>query len=124
MGQYSFLSYSCQFFVQFLRGKGASGLERILCGVLVNPLPDMPILGSSNSMANECHFKKMNKWGELSELKTLWKKEKLLVTSNFSFSHNVFKSCLFLMRQNEYLWSKGLKELQESMDMCTGHHDI
>ena len=27
--------------------------------------------------------------------------------SNFSFSHNVFKSCLLLMRQNEYLWSKG-----------------
>ena len=26
-------------------------------------------------------------------LKTLWEKEKLLVTSNFSFSHNVF--CLF-----------------------------
>ena len=36
-------------------------------------------------------------------------KEKLLVTSNFSFSHNVFKSCLLLMRQNEYLWNKGLK---------------
>ena len=35
-------------------------------------------------------------------------KEKLLVTSNFSFSHNVFKSSLFLMRENEYLWSKGL----------------
>ena len=26
----------------------------------------------------------------------------------FSFSHNVFKSCLFLMRQTKYLWSKGL----------------
>ena len=31
-----------------------------------------------------------------------------LVTSNFFFSHNVFKSCLLLIRQNEYLWSKGL----------------
>ena len=38
----------------------------------------------------------------------MWEKEKLLVTSNFSLSHNVFKSCLLLMRQNEYLWSKGL----------------
>ena len=28
--------------------------------------------------------------------------------SNFSFSHNVFKSCILLMRQNEYLWIKGL----------------
>ena len=32
----------------------------------------------------------------------------MYVTSNFFFSHNVFKSCLLLMRQNEYLWSKGL----------------
>ena len=27
--------------------------------------------------------------------------EQLLITSNFSISHNVFKSCLLLMRQNE-----------------------
>ena len=53
----------------------------------------------------------MDKWrySNLIELKTLWEKEKLLVTSNFSFSHNVFKSCLLLMRQNDYLWSKRLK---------------
>ena len=53
----------------------------------------------------------MEKWeySYLIELKTLLEKEKLLVTSNFSFSHNVFKSCQMLMRQNEYLWSKGLK---------------
>ena len=46
----------------------------------------------------------------LIELKTLWEKEKLLITSNISFSLNVFKSCLLLMHQNEYLWSKGLKK--------------
>ena len=40
--------------------------------------------------------------------KTLWEKKKLLVTSNFFFSMDVFKSCLLLMRQNKYLWSKGL----------------
>ena len=45
----------------------------------------------------------------LIELKTLREKEKLLVTSNFSFYHYVFKSCLLFMRQNKYLWSKGLK---------------
>ena len=39
----------------------------------------------------------------------MWEKKKLLVTSNFFFSHNVFKSCLLLMRQNEYLWSKGIR---------------
>ena len=53
----------------------------------------------------------MDKWeySYLIELKTLWKLEKLLITSNFSFFHNVFKSCLLLMHQNEYLWSKGLR---------------
>ena len=53
----------------------------------------------------------MDRWGYnyLIEKKTLWEKDKLLVTSNFSFSHNVFKSCLLFMHQNEYLWSKGLK---------------
>ena len=40
--------------------------------------------------------------------KTLLEKEKLLIKSNFYFSHNVFKSCLSLMRQSEYLWSKEL----------------
>ena len=71
----------------------------------------MPTLGSSNSMANKDNDgKNMDKWGYsyLIEFKTLWEKEKLLITSNFSFSHNVFKSSLVLMRQNEYLWSNGL----------------
>ena len=39
----------------------------------------------------------------------IWEKEKLLVTSNFSFSHNVFKSFRLLMCQNEYPWSKELR---------------
>ena len=53
----------------------------------------------------------MDKWeySYLIVLKTLWEKEKLLVTSNFSYSHNVFKSCLLFEHQNEYLWSKGFK---------------
>ena len=47
----------------------------------------------------------MDKWvyNHLIELKTLRGKEKLLVTSNFSFPCNVFKTCL--LRQHEYLWS-------------------
>ena len=52
----------------------------------------------------------MDKWryNNLIEKKTLWEKKKLLGTSNFFFSHNVFKSCLLFICQNEYLWSKGL----------------
>ena len=67
----------------------------------------MPILGFSNWVANKDMVSKIwKKWGYsyLIELKTLWEKEKLLVTSNFSFSQNVFKSRPLLMRQNEYLW--------------------
>ena len=70
----------------------------------------MPLLDSSNLTANKDIMSKIWANGDsyLIELKTLWEKEKLLVTSNFSFSHNVFKSCLLLMCQNEYLWSNGL----------------
>ena len=40
--------------------------------------------------------------------------------SNFSLSHNVFKSCLLLMCQNEYIWGKGLRNNTEinSLYLC------
>ena len=41
-------------------------------------------------------------------LKTLWVKEKLLVTSNFSFSHNVFKRFVLQTCKNQGLCGKGL----------------
>ena len=66
----------------------------------LNPSPDMPILGSSNSAGNKDMTAKIWTKGDtiicLSR-KALWEKEKLLVTSNFSFSHNVFKRSLLLM---------------------------
>ena len=42
------------------------------------------------------------------QLKTLWEKEKLLLTSNFSFSHSVFKGTLPQTRKNQGLFGKGL----------------
>ena len=42
-------------------------------------------------------------------LKRLWKKEKLLVTSNFSFSLSVFKRDVLKTRKNQGLFGKGLK---------------
>ena len=39
--------------------------------------------------------------------KTLWEKEKLLVTSNFSFSDNVFKRLILQTRKNQGLFGKG-----------------
>ena len=41
--------------------------------------------------------------------KILWEKEKLLVTSNFSFSHSVFKRLVLQTRKNQGLFGKGLK---------------
>ena len=40
--------------------------------------------------------------------KTLWEKEKLLVTSNFSFSHSVFKRLVLQTHKNKGLFGKGL----------------
>ena len=37
--QESFLSHRCPLFQQWICGKAASGLGRILCRVLVNPFP-------------------------------------------------------------------------------------
>ena len=45
----------------------------------------------------------------LNRKKTLWEKEKLLVTSNFSFSHGVFKRLVLQTRKNQGLFGKGLK---------------
>ena len=44
--------------------------------------------------------------GRLSQ--TLWEKEKLLITSTFSFSHSVFKRLVLLTRKNQGLSGKGL----------------
>ena len=42
------------------------------------------------------------------ELKTLWQREKLLVLSNFSFCHDVFKSRQMQGRQKASICGKGL----------------
>ena len=40
----------------------------------------------------------------------MWEKEKLLVTSNFSFSHSVFKRLVSQRRQKVSLCGNGLKD--------------
>ena len=84
-------------------------LEKIRKKVL-NPLPDIQILGSSNSAASKDMSKIWTNEDTIFWLSTkhCGEEEKMLVMSNFSYSHNVFKSCLLLMHQSEYLWSKGL----------------
>ena len=41
-------------------------------------------------------------------LKSLWENEKLLVLSNFSFSHRVFQRLLLQTRKNQGLFGKGI----------------
>ena len=43
------------------------------------------------------------------------RKEKLLVSSNFSFSHDVFHSYISLMHQNAALYGNGLKKLFQNI---------
>ena len=40
-----------------------------------------------------------------------WEKEKLLITSKFSFSHGVFKILLLQTRKNQGLFGKGLNRI-------------
>ena len=43
----------------------------------------------------------------------MWEKEKLLVTSNFSFSHSVFKRLALQTRKNQGLFGKGFRMFGE-----------
>ena len=60
--------------------------------------------------------------------KILWEKEKLLVTSNFSFSHSLFKSLVDLLqtRKKPGLVWKGLrkKNLLRLFSKCLSHRFI
>ena len=44
----------------------------------------------------------------------MWEKEKLLVMSNFSFSHIVFKRLILQTCKNQGLFGKGLKKKEAS----------
>ena len=49
--------------------------------------------------------------------KTLWEKEKLLITSNFSFSDSVFKRLVSQGRQKVSLCGNGLWKTKEKITM-------
>ena len=59
----------------------------------------------------------MKKTGKSSQkvYKTLWEEEKLLVTSNFSFSHSVFQKLVLQTLKNKCLFWQGLRR-QKLMD--------
>ena len=75
--------------IVFSKGLFPRGVKR--CHHVGMGSPDMPILGSSNSTANKDMMSK--NYGQIGiklcdSVETLWKKEKLLVMSNFSLSNN------------------------------------
>ena len=57
------------------------------------------------------NFIKMAESSQL-EYKTLWEKEKLLITCNFSFSYSVFKRLVLQTRKNQGLFRKGSNVLK------------
>ena len=77
----------------------------------LDPLPHMPNLGSSNSAANKDMMAKI--WTNGGTIFCLsrkcGKRRNCSLQAIFPFSHNVCKSSLFLICQNKYLKSKGLK---------------
>ena len=50
-----------------------------------------------------------------------WEKAKLLVTSNFDFSHSVFKRLVLQTRENQGMFGKGLKRLLRSDNYVVLH---
>ena len=85
--------------------------NKIICYIL-NPLPNNKFKTSKLKELADDNFPNLMKMAEssLNGLKTLLEKEKLLVTSNFSFSHSVFKRLVLQTRKNQGLFGKGLKK--------------
>ena len=50
-------------------------------------------------------------------IETVWEKEKLLIMSNFSFSHTVFKRLELQTRKNKCLFGKELNTLYDRMKL-------
>ena len=82
----------------------------VSCEREINPFPHNKFWTLPNSKCLQTTNLNMVKMAESSPKgqKTLWDKEKLLVTSNFSFSHSVFKRLVLQTRKNQGLFGKGL----------------
>ena len=76
-----------------------------------NPFPNDKSLDSSKLKEFADNNFKFDENGRMfsKQVETLWEKEKLLVTSNFSFSHGVFKRLVLQTCKNQGLFGKGLK---------------
>ena len=75
-----------------------------------NPLPHLPILGSSKSVANKNMMSKIWKNGvQLSDwVENNVEKGEIACYEQFLLFPQCFQKLLLMVLQNEYLWSKGL----------------
>ena len=91
----------------------------------VNPFPNDKFWTLPNSKSLQMTISNLMKMAETSPngLKTLWEKEKLLVTSNFSFSHSVFKRFVLQTRKNQGLFGKGLRD-RDNRDIERGRENF
>ena len=71
-------------------------------------LPNWKSVQTMNSNLMKMAEGSPNRW------KILWEKEKLLVTSNFSFSHSVFKRLVLQTCKQQGLSGKGLKKMAKT----------
>ena len=76
----------------------------------LNPFPNDKFQTCPNRKSLQTTISKLMKmaYSFLNGKKTMWKKEKLLVMSNFSFSRIVFKIHVLQTRKNQGLFGKGL----------------
>ena len=103
-----FISPHCKFgFGNIVAKEAITYYEKQL---LLYPFPKQQILDSSKLKASaDDNFKFGKNGGKPSNrVEYTVGKEKLLVTSNFSFSHNVFKRLLLQTRENPGLFGNGL----------------
>ena len=78
--------------------------------LIINPFPNDKLDASKLKNFEDANSKYDENGRKFSKMikKTLWEKEKLLVTSNFSFSYSVFKRLGLQTRKNQGLFGKGL----------------
>ena len=81
-----------------------------------NPFPNDKFWTLPNWKSLQTTIQNLTKIAECSpkQKKTLWQKEKLLVMSNFSFSHSVFKRLRLQTRKNQELCGKGLTRSEKT----------
>ena len=86
-------------------------IKPVLETTCFNPFPNDKFWTGPNLKSLQTTISNLLKMAEISTngWKTLWEKKKLLVTSNFFFSHSVFKRLVLQTRKNQGLFGKGLK---------------